>query len=68
MPLCRGVVRPGSPTGYIRILEPLVAGGAAGVLAGCTEIGLLVGADDVEVAYFPTTRIHALAAVEEAFT
>ena len=46
----------------------LVAGGAGGVIAGCTEIELLVGADDVDVAYFPTARIHALAVVEEAFT
>ena len=66
--LVRGVVNPGSKAGYIRIIDALVAGGAGGVIAGCTEIELLVGADDVDVAYFPTARIHALAVVEEAFT
>jgi aspartate racemase len=40
--------------------------GAAGVIAGCTEIELLVAADDVAVPYFPTTRLHAQAAARWA--
>ncbi|MCP5030785.1 MAG: hypothetical protein GY939_03210 [Actinomycetia bacterium] len=40
--------------------------GATGIVAGCTEIELLVGADDVDMAYFPTTRIHAEAVVAAA--
>jgi aspartate racemase len=36
------------------------------VIAGCTEIELLVTPDDVEQPYFPTARIHAMAAVDFA--
>ena len=66
--LCRGVVNPASKAGFIRIVDSLVAGGAGSVIAGCTEIESLIRDDDVKVIYFPTTRIHALAAVEKAFT
>ena len=40
--------------------------GAEGVIAGCTEIESLVGPDDVDVPYFPTTRLHAEAAARWA--
>jgi aspartate racemase len=40
--------------------------GAQGVIAGCTEIELLVTADDVTMPYFPTTELHARAAVDFA--
>jgi len=40
--------------------------GAEGIIAGCTEIELLVHGNDVELPYFPTTRLHALAAVDMA--
>ena len=46
------------------MIDRLLARGAEGVIAGCTEIELLVGPEDVTVPYFPTTRLHALAAVE----
>ncbi len=64
--LVRGVVRPESREAYADVIERLIAGGAEGVIAGCTEIELLVGADDVRVPWFPTTRLHAEAAVEAA--
>jgi aspartate racemase len=51
---------------YLEIIERLVDGGAQGVVAGCTEIELLVPAEDVAVPYFPTTKLHALAAVDAA--
>ena len=35
-------------------------------LLGCTEIDLLVGADDATVPLFDTTRLHATRAVELA--
>jgi aspartate racemase len=60
----RGVVDDGSRAAYLEVVERLVAAGADGVVAGCTEIELLVGPDDVAVPYFPTARLHALAAVE----
>jgi len=64
--LVRGVVSPGSRRRYIDIIDQLVADGAEGVIAGCTEIELLVGADDLTVPYFPTTALHAAAAVDAA--
>lgn len=64
--LVKGVIAPGSRTRYLRAIERLVERGATGVIAGCTEIELLVGPSDVDVAYFPTTAIHARAAVDAA--
>ena len=64
--LVRGVVSRESRRRYLDIIERLVAEGAEGVIAGCTEIELLVGADDLTVPYFPTTALHAAAAVEAA--
>lgn len=43
-----------------------VDGGAQGVVLGCTEIELPVGADDAAVPLFPTTRLHVAAAVAAA--
>lgn len=64
--LVRGVVRDESKRAYVDVIGRLVEAGAEGVIAGCTEIELLVGADDIRVPWFPTTRIHAEAAVEAA--
>ncbi|WP_370944612.1 aspartate/glutamate racemase family protein [Amycolatopsis sp. cg5] len=61
--LCLGVVREDSREGYREIIGRLVAGGAEGVILGCTEIELLVSAEDSPVPVFPTTRLHAEAAV-----
>lgn len=64
--LCRGVVRDDSREAYRRIMEDLVARGAEAIILGCTEIGLLVGAQDARVPLFDTTALHAAAAVEAA--
>lgn len=64
--LVRGVVRASSRAAYLEAIARLVDRGAEGVVAGCTEIELLVGPDDLAVPYFPTTRLHAEAAVEAA--
>ncbi len=64
--LVRGIVTTASKVRYLEIMDTLVRDGARGVIAGCTEIELLVGADDVDVPYFPTAQIHALAAVAAA--
>ena len=60
--LVQGVVSPASKSAYLAAIERLVERGAGGVIAGCTEIELLVGPDDVGVPYFPTTTLHAQAA------
>ncbi|MEU1895817.1 aspartate/glutamate racemase family protein [Streptomyces pristinaespiralis] len=64
--LCLGVVRDESRARYQDVIGELVAAGAEGVVLGCTEIELLIGPDDSPVPVFPTTRLHARAAVEAA--
>ncbi len=66
--LVRGVVNHDSKARYVAAIDRLVERGATGVIAGCTEIELLIGPDDVEIPFFPTTALHAAAAVEAAFT
>jgi aspartate racemase len=61
--LVQGVISDVSRRRLLEAIGDLVARGAEGVIAGCTEIELLVTADHVSVPYFPTTRLHALAAV-----
>lgn len=51
---------------FREVIETLVAGGAQGIVLGCTEIGLLVKQEDVSVPVFDTMEIHALAAVNAA--
>ena len=64
--LVRGVVDDRSRRAYLGVIDRLVDRGADGVVAGCTEIELLVGPDDVGVAFLPTMRLHVEAAVEAA--
>jgi aspartate racemase len=64
--LCLGVVRDESRLRYQKVIGELVDAGAEGVVLGCTEIELLIGPGDSPVPVFPTTRLHALAAVEAA--
>jgi aspartate racemase len=61
--LCLGVVRDESRRAYVEVVDRLLARGAQGVILGCTEIELLIGEDDLTVPSFPTTRLHAEAAV-----
>lgn len=64
--LCRGVVSEASRQAYRQVIGRLVARGAQAVILGCTEIGLLVRADDAEVPLFDTCMLHAQAAAERA--
>lgn len=66
--LCLGVVTESSRAAYRAVIGRLVEGGAQGIILGCTEIELLVGAADSPVPVFPTTRLHAQAAVDLALT
>ena len=66
--LVRGVVEDASRVRYLAIIDSLIGEGAQGVIAGCTEIELLVRGPDVSVPYFPTTRLHAEAAVDWALS
>lgn len=64
--LVRGVTNPASTRSFVGVIDRLVAQGAEGVIAGCTELELLVGPEDVTVPFFPTATIHAHAAVDAA--
>jgi len=64
--LVLGVVRDESRSAYGGVMERLVARGAEGIVLGCTEIELLIGADDSPVPVFPTTQLHVDAALDAA--
>jgi aspartate racemase len=64
--LCVGVVAEQSRTAYQEVIGRLVEAGAEGVILGCTEIELLIQQEHSPVPVFPTTRLHAEAAVELA--
>ncbi len=64
--LVLGQVNSESRTVYRRIIDKLVERGAEGIILGCTEIPMLIRADDSPVPVFDTTRIHAEQAVETA--
>ncbi len=66
--LVLGRIVPESRERYLEIIDRMIGAGAEGVIAGCTEIELLVTAGDVDVPYFPTTRLHAEAAVDWALS
>lgn len=64
--LCRGILREESRGRFRAVIDALVEDGAQGVVLACTEIELLVGQGDSPVPVFPTTRLHARAAVDRA--
>ena len=57
--LCLGKIEPASRELYRAVMADLVAQGAQAIILGCTEISLLVGAEDANVPLFDTTAIHA---------
>jgi amino-acid racemase len=64
--LCLGVVKDASRDAFRAAIARLAERGAQGVILGCTEIELLIGQHDSPVPVFPTTRLHAEAAVRLA--
>jgi len=64
--LCLGIVRLQSRRAFARVMDRLVTQGAQAIVLGCTEISLLVSAQDSAVALFDTTQIHAHAAAQES--
>lgn len=64
--LVLGSIRDDSREEYRRIVENLVTRGAEGVILGCTEIGLLLGAEDASVPLYDTAVIHAEEAAARA--
>lgn len=64
--LCLGEIRAESKEKFLAIIRRLESQGAEGVILGCTEIGLLVKQENVELPVFDTTLIHGEKAVEMA--
>ena len=64
--LIRGITSTHSKRRYVDIIERLLGLGAQGVIAGCTEIELLISPEDLPVPLFPTAYLHAVAAVDFA--
>ncbi|MGL5447522.1 MAG: aspartate/glutamate racemase family protein [Rhabdaerophilum sp.] len=59
--LCRGIVKPASKARALEIAQTV---GGDGVIFGCTEIMLLLSADDFVVPTFDTTALHVEAALD----
>lgn len=64
--LCCGVLSDASRDAFRDIIARLVERGVEGIILGCTEIPLLVGASDAAVPLFDTGELHVRAAVEFA--
>lgn len=64
--LARGIVDDAGRTLVRDVTSALVGRGAGGVIAGCTEIPMVMTADDVDVPYFDALELHAAAAVRFA--
>lgn len=63
--LCCGVINEDSKQKYLGIIDKMKQDGAQGVILGCTEIPLMIGDNDTDIAVFNTTQIHAESVVEK---
>lgn len=66
--LCHGVTTEKSRGAYAEVVNRLAKAGAECIILGCTEIGLLLKSDDVELPLFDTAAIHAEAAADWAMS
>lgn len=64
--LCHNVIRDSSRAVYRNVVSRMPE--VQGVILGCTEVELLLGPDDVALPVFPTTVLHAQAAVDFALS
>ena len=64
--LGRGIFTAETKQRYLATMDKLIAAGAEGIIAGCTEIPLLIKQDEVNFPLFDTLALHAKAAVEFA--
>ncbi|MEL6686831.1 MAG: aspartate/glutamate racemase family protein [Pseudomonadota bacterium] len=65
--LCRHEVNSESRADYLAIANRLKTMGADCLILGCTEVGLLIDADNSPLPVFDTTHIHCEAALAAAF-
>lgn len=64
--LCTGIVNEASRTLLTETIAEGAARGATGAILGCTELTLLVHANNCPIPLFDTTALHAAAAVDFA--
>ena len=64
--LVQGKIIDDSRDYVLNVIKTLMDSGAEGIIAGCTEIEILVTPSQVAVPYFPTSYLHAKAAAEFA--
>ncbi len=64
--LVKGVVTPETTRRYIEIVQALGTRGADSVILGCTEIGLVINANNSPLPVYDSARIHCEAAMELA--
>lgn len=66
--LCQNTVHPESKAVYVDLVRDMFNRGAQGVILGCTEITMLIGAEDFSRPVFDTTRIHVKRALDFALS
>jgi aspartate racemase len=56
--LCVGVVNNSAKDEYLRIIDKLKNNGAQAIILGCTEIGMLINQNDVDIPIIDSTIAH----------
>lgn len=64
--LCCGIINPISKDRILKIIKNMRDSGTQGVILGCTEIGMLISAEEIDIPVFDTAWIHAQAALDFA--
>ena len=64
--LGKGIIKDATRERYLNMISQLEDEGAEGIIAGCTEIPLIINKEDISLPYFDTTKIHAKAAINFA--
>jgi aspartate racemase len=64
--LCQGVVKASSKAEALAMVAAARAAGCDGVIFGCTEVGMLLSQDDLDVPAVDTSLVHCEAAVDFA--
>jgi len=64
--LCLGQIKEESRQVFVRVIAALKEQGAQAVILGCTEIGMLINAQNSPLPVYDTTILHATGAVEAA--
>lgn len=64
--LCLGRIEAESREVYLAIIERMRKENIDGVILGCTEIGMLLQPQHIDIKLYDTTAIHALQAVNQA--